>query len=142
MRLDVLETQHRMSLDFCYRPCNLLDNCRTAISCELMVGPTIANMSNAATAQSQREEAQDHNKIALPGIGLPLGQRDELPHDAGGSSWSKLAHPVTVRELIIIAVLAALKDKPDWEHKIFDGRIVDEWRLEVLKASNAMQAQD
>jgi hypothetical protein len=42
----------------------------------------------------------------------------------------------------MIAVMAALKDKPDWERKVFDELIVDKWRQEALTATEPTQSQD
>lgn len=42
----------------------------------------------------------------------------------------------------MMAIMATLKDKPDWERKVFDDLIVSRWRAEALTASSAMQAQD
>jgi hypothetical protein len=39
-------------------------------------------------------------------------------------------------------ITAALKDKPDWERKVFDDTIVDKWRLKALAGNNIMQGQD
>jgi hypothetical protein len=50
--------------------------------------------------------------------------------------------PITVRERVMIAVMAALKDKLDWERKVFDELIVDKWRQEALTASDIMQTED
>jgi len=82
------------------------------------------------------------DNIALPGIGLPLNQYSALPTEGRCGYWYEHALPVTVRERVMIAIMATLKDKPDWERKVFDDLIVGRWRAEALAASTAMQAQD
>jgi hypothetical protein len=42
----------------------------------------------------------------------------------------------------MIALMASIKDKPDWERKVSDGHIVGKWKAEALAASNEMLAQD
>jgi hypothetical protein len=77
-----------------------------------------------------------------PGIDLPLKQDSALPSEGRKGRWHEVALPVTVRERVIIAITAALKDKPDWERKVFDDTIVDKWRLKALAGNNIMQGQD
>jgi len=82
------------------------------------------------------------DNIALPGIGLALTQYSALPTEGRCGYWYEHALPVTVRERVMIAIIATLKDKPDWERKVFDDLIVGRWRAQTLAASTAMQAQD
>jgi hypothetical protein len=131
-----------------------------------VAGLAIVNMSAPIAAQPQTEEAQDpivqqndaahglfllaqaggeqqmRNKAALPGIHLPIKQESELPTEGRRGTWRGYALPLTVRERIMIAVMAALKDKPHWERKVFDELIVDKWRQEALTATDSIQAQD
>lgn len=46
-----------------------------------------------------------------------------------------------VRERAMLAVMAALKDKPDWERKVLDETIVAKWRHEALKVGEALQQE-
>jgi hypothetical protein len=39
----------------------------------------------------------------------------------------------------MIAIMAALKDKRDWERKVFDETIVIDWRQEALAGVNVAQ---
>lgn len=134
----------------------------------LIIAPMSFNVSASAAAQSASEHVQiapssdqsneaadglsalalaghDANSadgIALPGIGLPLSQHSALPTEGRCGYWYEHALPVTVRERVMMAIMATLKDKPDWERKVFDDLIVGRWRAEALTASSAMQAQD
>lgn len=42
------------------------------------------------------------------------------------------AEPATVRERAMIAMMDSITDKPDWNRKIFDEKIVGKWRQEAL----------
>ena len=42
----------------------------------------------------------------------------------------------------MIALMATLKDKPDWERKVFDEEIVKKWRAEALQFGKTMTAQE
>lgn len=46
-----------------------------------------------------------------------------------------------MRERVIIAVTAALKDKPDWERKVFDEAIVGKWKLEAMETDSVTQSE-
>lgn len=104
-------------------------------------GTDAANLHSPMPEQSGRN-ADAVNKLALPGIGLPIKQDSELPIEGRRGDWRHCATPVTVRERVMIAIMAALKDKPDWERKVFDELTVDKWRQEALTASDAVQAQE
>jgi len=123
-----------------------------------MAEPTTSNMSASTAAQSgsehvqvlpssdQPNEAADGSSVvaqagqnvssvdnmALPGIGLPLKQESPLPTEGQDGNWREVALPLTVRERVMIAIMAVLKDKPDWERKVFDETIVARWRQESL----------
>ena len=64
----------------------------------------------------------------LPGFGLPLLAESHLPI---AQKW--YASPITVRERAMLSLMSALKDKPDWDKKVFDESIVGKWRLEALQ---------
>lgn len=86
--------------------------------------------------------ATSASKMGLPGIDIDVKQDSGLPTEGRGGYWYELALPVTVRERVIIAVTAALKDKPDWERKVFDESIVSKWRSEALGDNSAAQSQN
>jgi hypothetical protein len=86
-------------------------------------------------------DADSVDKIALPGIGLPLKQESPLPFEGQDGNWRDVALPLTVRERIMIAIMAVLKDKPDWERKVFDETIVARWRQESVAGNSVAQVQ-
>jgi hypothetical protein len=86
-------------------------------------------------------DANSVGKMALPGIGLPLKQESPLPFEGQDGNWREVALPLTVRERIMIAIMAVLKDKPDWERKVFDETIVARWRQESLAENSVAQIQ-
>ena len=109
--------------------------------------PPSSDQSNeAADAPSvlalTEHDTNSVDNMQLPGIGLPLNQHSALPLEGRRGYWYERALPLTVRERVMIAIMAALKDKPDWERKVFNELIVDRWRAEALAASSTMQAQD
>jgi hypothetical protein len=73
-------------------------------------------------------------RLQLPGFGLPLEQSSNIPTATGG--W--WAEPITVRERTMIALMATIKDKPDWNRKVFNEDIVCKWRSEVLEFGRNM----
>lgn len=87
-------------------------------------------------------DANSADNMALAGIGLPINQHSALHDEGRRGNWYAYALPVTVRERVMIAVMTAIKYKPDWERKVFDELIVGKWRAEALAASNQMLAQD
>ena len=82
------------------------------------------------------ESTPHDGRVRLPGFGLPLEQSSEIPTATDG--W--FANPITVRERTMIALMATLKDKPDWTRKVFDNEIVDKWRLEAINFGKSMTA--
>lgn len=80
--------------------------------------------------------------MALPGIDLPLRQSSELPSEGAYGNWHKRAIPLTVRERVMLDLMAALKNKQGWERKIFDDSIVDRWRAEALAAGHSWRTRD
>lgn len=64
----------------------------------------------------------------LPGFGLPLPAESHLPI---AQKW--YASPITVRERAMLSLMSALKDKVNWDAKVFDESIVRKWRLEALQ---------
>lgn len=85
--------------------------------------------------------ANSGDNMALPGIGLPLKQGSPLPTEGQHGNWRVFALPLTVRERVMIEIMAVLKDKPDWERKVFDASIVARWRQEALAGNSVAQAQ-
>ena len=49
--------------------------------------------------------------------------------------------PLTVRERVMIAIMAVLKDKPDWERKVFNDIIVARWRQESMAENSVAHIQ-
>lgn len=39
----------------------------------------------------------------------------------------------------MLGIMAALKDKPDWEQKVFDPIITEKWKSEAVEGSNLMK---
>jgi hypothetical protein len=114
---------------------------------EHVQGPPSSDESNEAADGSSvlPQAGQNANSVvnmALPGIDLPLDQHSDLPTEGQRGYWYEKALPVTVRERVMLTVMAALKDKPDWERKVFDELIVSRWRAEALTASNTLQTQN
>jgi hypothetical protein len=68
----------------------------------------------------------------FPGFGLPVEfvpKWDESPHAHLSSPWSSSG--VTLREQRMMAFINTITDKPDWETKVFDDKIVAKWREEA-----------
>ena len=84
-------------------------------------------------------ESARYERILLPGFGLPLEQKTGIPNAM--DSWN--TRPITVRERSMIALMATIKDKPDWTRKVFDETIVSKWRAEALQfgKDNVVQSQ-
>lgn len=80
--------------------------------------------------------------MAFPGIDLPLEQTSELPTEGADGNWHKRAIPLTVRERVMLDLMAALKNKPGWEKKIFDDKIVGKWRAEALSSGDSWRTKD
>ena len=76
--------------------------------------------------------------VQLPGFRLPLEQMTILPT----ATESQDAMPVTGRERLKIARMATLKDKHDWQHKVFDEKSVKRWRAERLQFGRSMSAPE
>lgn len=79
---------------------------------------------------TSQEEAPSNNasSLGLPFFGKPFEQESDL-HTA--EDW--LASPLTVRERSMLSLMLALKDKPEWDRKVFDEEIVSRWRKEALQ---------
>lgn len=72
--------------------------------------------------------ATEHLDLGLPLLGEPFEQESHLP-TAG--DW--FASPLTVRERSMLCLMLALKDKPEWDRKVFDDTIVAKWRKEAME---------
>lgn len=90
-------------------------------------------------------EAAEQGKSAaktpttLPGINAPLYNETSSSFLSGiFNNWYEAALPITVRERVMLGVMAALKDKKNWEEKVFDPVIVGKWKSEALEASDRM----
>lgn len=81
------------------------------------------------------------DNMHLPGIDLPLKQESPLFTEGQKGNWREVALPLTVRERVMIALMAVLKDKPDWERKVFDEVIVGRWRQEALAETSVAHVQ-
>lgn len=79
-------------------------------------------------AESEHDITADELELGLPGIGEPLEQESHLPV---AQDW--YASPLTVRECSMLGLMLALKDKPEWDWKVFDEEIVAKWRKEALE---------
>ncbi|KAK4443544.1 hypothetical protein QBC34DRAFT_416930 [Podospora aff. communis PSN243] len=68
----------------------------------------------------------------FPGFGLPVEsvpKWDESTHSHLSSPWSSSG--VTLREQRMMSFINTITDKPDWETKVFDDKIVAKWREEA-----------
>lgn len=70
----------------------------------------------------------------LPGIDLPLQQESGLRTEGDDATWYEHALPLTVRERVMLDIMAALKNKTDWERKVFDDTIVEKWQNEAMSS--------
>jgi hypothetical protein len=80
--------------------------------------------------------------MALPGVGAPIVQDSGLPTEGRRGDWREFALPLTIRERVIMDVTAVVKDKLDWERKVFDETIVAKWKSEALAGNEVAQSQD
>ena len=73
-------------------------------------------------------------RIKLPGFGLPVDYRlDYRPDEFVGNAVLDWAGDIlTVRELNMMAIMDNITDKPDWDEKVFDETIIQNWRQEAL----------
>jgi hypothetical protein len=86
-------------------------------------------------------DANSANNMHLPGIGAPIVQESRLPTEGKRGDWHELALPLTIRERVIMDVTATIKDKPDWERKVFDETVVAKWRSEALLANEIVPSE-
>jgi hypothetical protein len=82
------------------------------------------------------EPAPD-GRILLPGFGLSLEQESSIPNAM--DSWN--TSPITVRERSMIALMAMIKDKPDWTRKVLDETTVENWQAEALEFGKYLVVQ-
>ena len=66
----------------------------------------------------------------LPGFGLPVNYRPDEYFPNAVQDWSGTI--LTVRELNMMALMDEITDKPNWDLKVIDDRIVQRWRQEAL----------
>jgi hypothetical protein len=105
------------------------------------ISARVESFSHPPAETSIDQDSRSINNMDRPGIGLPLEQASGLPFEGRTGCWYEVALPVTVRERVIIVVTATLKDKPDWERKVFDETIMNKWRLEALTGNHILQGQ-
>lgn len=97
---------------------------------------TLSIMQSEAAGQSK---SAAKTSTTLPGINAPLYNETSSSFLTGVfNNWDETALPITVRERVMLGVMAALKDKKNWEEKIFDPVIVRKWKSEALEASDRM----
>lgn len=77
---------------------------------------------------SQSPPHKQHIPQPLPGFGASLKVESHLPI---AQKW--YASPITVRERAMLSLMSALKDKAEWDRKVFDESIVRKWRGEALQ---------
>ena len=82
-------------------------------------------------------EPAQKGRIRLPGFGLSLEQEPRIPNAM--NSWD--TSPITVRERSMIALMATIKDKPEWTRKVFDETIVAKWRAEAQEFGKDLVVQ-
>ncbi|OJD28634.1 uncharacterized protein BKCO1_1320004 [Diplodia corticola] len=74
----------------------------------------------------------DGKRLQRPGFGQPIYIDKSYPQSFRSAVLGWRPEPVTERERSMLAVINALTDKPDWEHKVFDDSIVARWRAEAV----------
>lgn len=80
--------------------------------------------------------------MALPGIDLSLDQTSDLPFEGVYGNWHERAIPLTIRERVMLDVMATLKNTTNWEEKVFDEAIVSRWESEARVAGDSWRAKD
>lgn len=90
--------------------------------------PCRMDLGSWTEVQQDRQPSDLSGRVQLPGFGLPLAQKSPFP--SATEDWQ--ANPLTVRERMMIGLMATLKDKLGWERKVFDENIVRKWRTEAL----------
>lgn len=82
--------------------------------------------------------ASVNSKIQLPGFGLPLA---ELPEECfpvldfeQECIQGFQACTLSVREVVMLALIDKLTDKPEWWLKVKNPEIVAKWKAEALSA--------
>ncbi|KAF7185222.1 hypothetical protein HII31_13497 [Pseudocercospora fuligena] len=83
-------------------------------------------MAEEPPMKKQMTAKYSAQRIELPGFGLELEQESDIPI---ALDWH--ASPTTVKERAMIGLMLALKDKPNWDRKVFDEEIVAKWRKEA-----------
>lgn len=77
----------------------------------------------------------------LPGFGLPLDEEPEfddmfpvmrLASQDSGRTW--LARTLTIREVLMLAFVEEITNKPEWWRKVKDTSITNKWKSEALSA--------
>lgn len=111
----------------------------------VQVPPSSDQSNEAADALSAlaltEHDAKSANNMHLPGLGAPIVQESRLPTEGKRGVWHEFALPLTIRERAIMDVTAAIKDKPDWERKVFDETVVAKWRSEALLANEIVPSE-
>lgn len=85
-----------------------------------------AIMAGEPSRKKQMTTKEKVGRVQLPGFGMELEQESNLPI---ALDW--YASPTTVHERAIIGLMLALKDKPEWDRKVFDEEIASKWRKEA-----------
>ena len=68
--------------------------------------------------------------IKLPGFGRPIEYKPSFTFPTAVSDW--VGTILTVRELNMMEMMDKITDKPDWNKKVFDDKLVRRWREEAL----------
>ena len=79
-------------------------------------------------SQAKAPTRDDLEHVPLPGLGEDFMQDSDYPI---AEDW--YASAMTVRERTMLSLMLALKDKPEWDRKVFDEEIVGKWRAEALE---------
>lgn len=80
--------------------------------------------------------------MELPGINSSLYQESDLPIEGVEGNWHERATPLTVRERVMMDVMATLKNKRSWEEKMFNEAIVRKWTSEAVTSRDSWYTKD
>ncbi|KAF8656144.1 hypothetical protein AX16_002746 [Volvariella volvacea WC 439] len=89
----------------------------------------------SATSRSNAKSHRKPKAIARPGFGLPLDYEPSKTfpsaHDITSMSRRAEFDALVLREITMLKIMDAITDKPDWDKKIFDNKIVEKWKQEL-----------
>merc|ERR1711982_192265 len=95
---------------------------------------------------SEKKEATTEVALTTPPsllhIAIPLDESYNVdlkpfptPFD-GDCDYGDGIDPYTIKEMNIMKIMGAIKDKPNWINKIQDSTILSKWKKELVEGSN------